>query len=159
MSKRRDLEHLEQTRLIEFVRAINQNGWSFEPVTELDFMFAIPNGGQRNAIVAARIKAEGALSGVPDLFLPAGRRGYHGLFVELKVGKNRPTASQREMLEKLSGAGYMTAVAYGASNALAYILWYTGLRLTNTGRVKMAMFDFDVKLDKAGYALFPQEAK
>lgn len=34
-----------------------------------NLLFAIPNGGKRNAREAARLKAEGVTPGVPDLFL------------------------------------------------------------------------------------------
>lgn len=34
-------------------------------------MYAIPNGGRRDAITGARLKAEGVLAGVPDIFWPS----------------------------------------------------------------------------------------
>ena len=38
---------------------------------------------------------------MPDLFLPVGRGSYHGLFIELKYGKNKPTEKQTEWLKSL----------------------------------------------------------
>lgn len=43
-------------------------------------LYAVPNGGQRNAATGARLKAEGVLAGVPDLVLHVG-----GLTVYLEV--------------------------------------------------------------------------
>lgn len=74
-------------------------------------LFAIPNGGQRNKITAAKLKAEGVRSGVPDLCLPVPRRTSSGvllagLFIELKAGKNKPTETQLDWLGWLGQQGY-----------------------------------------------------
>lgn len=73
-------------------------------------LFHIPNGGKRNAREAARFKAEGVVPGIPDLFLAEGRHGFHGLFIEMKAGKNTATPAQKEMMERLYRAGYSCAV-------------------------------------------------
>ena len=52
-----------------------------------DLLIAIPNGGKRNAIVAAKMKAEGVVAGVPDLFFAHPSGEWHGLFLEMKNGK------------------------------------------------------------------------
>jgi hypothetical protein len=44
--------------------------------------------------------------------LPAGRGGFNGLFIEMKVGKNEPTDNQEEWLIGLKEQGYHTAVCY-----------------------------------------------
>ena len=75
-------------------------------------IWATPNGGQRNVAVAAKLKAEGALAGVPDLFIPHSRGMYHGLFIEMKIGKNQPTANQRKVMSKLIDNGYKCEVCY-----------------------------------------------
>ncbi len=75
-------------------------------------MFAIPNGGLRHKATATRLKAEGAKSGVPDIFLPVARNNCHGLFIELKrpksEGKNKGIVSQKqnEWIDKLREQGY-----------------------------------------------------
>lgn len=73
-------------------------------------LFHVPNGGKRNAREAARFKAEGVVPGIPDLFLAVGRHGFHGLFIEMKAGKNTTTPEQKEMMERLYRAGYSCAV-------------------------------------------------
>lgn len=94
---------------------------------EIDLMFHIPNGGSRNKLEAANLKKQGVKAGVPDLFLPFSRGGYHGLFIELKYGKNKPTKKQTEWLKSLNEQGYAVAVCYGCNEASEKILKYLKL--------------------------------
>ena len=73
-------------------------------------LFAIPNGGKRNAREGARLKKSGVLAGVPDLLLAWGTAGKAGLFLELKVGKNTSTLDQCVVQDRLQRAGYVVAV-------------------------------------------------
>ena len=52
-------EHVEQREFVSWFRK-----------TYKAKIIAIPNGGQRNIVTAARLKAEGVTPGVPDLFVP-----------------------------------------------------------------------------------------
>jgi hypothetical protein len=98
---------------------------------QLNYLFAIPNGGARDKITAAKLKAEGVKSGVPDIMLaaPSSRDGivWHGLFIELKVGKNKPTNEQEKWLRELSYQGYYTAVCNGWEHARDTIKLYLGM--------------------------------
>ena len=67
------------------------------------------------------MKAEGLKAGVPDLCLPVARQGYHGLYIEMKYGRNKPTAKQKWWLEKLAEQGYKTIVCWGADEAIAVL--------------------------------------
>lgn len=93
-------------------------------IPALKLLFAIPNGGHRHKRVAARMKAEGVKAGVPDICLPVARSTYHGLFIELKVGKNRPTSRQAAWLKTLSAQGYHAVVCYGYEEAKDTIVKY-----------------------------------
>ena len=93
-------------------------------IPEINLLFHIPNGGKRDKVTAALLKAEGVKSGVPDLFLPVHRGGYHGLFIELKVGSNKPSALQEIWLKQLTLQGYCTAVCYGWHEAAEVITNY-----------------------------------
>lgn len=84
-------------------------------------IFAIPNGGSRNAIEAAHLKRSGVKAGVPDLFIPLAKSGRFGLFVELKYGKNKQTEKQKEWQERLLLNGYMSVVCYSADEAIKLI--------------------------------------
>jgi hypothetical protein len=91
---------------------------------ELNWMFAIPNGGTRNRVEAGFMKAAGVRSGVPDVCLPVARWGKHGLFIELKIGKNKPTANQQDWIRALSAMGYAAVVCYHWQTAREYIVQY-----------------------------------
>ena len=92
---------------------------------ELQWMFAIPNGGERNRIVAAKLKAEGVKAGVLDIMLPVPRWGKHGMFLEMKVRPNKPTKEQNAFAEAMQAQGYYCAVAYsweeGRTKLIAYL--------------------------------------
>ena len=75
-------------------------------------LFAIPNGGLRNARVAVKLKAEGVVAGVPDLFLAIGTKYANGLFIEMKQGKNKLTENQKYMKQQLENEAYMVEVVY-----------------------------------------------
>lgn len=102
-------EHNEQVALMHW--------WSYASKSHgipEHLLFAIPNGGDRNILVAAKLKAEGVRAGVPDLFLAVPRGRYHGLFVEMKKTKGgRIQANQKKMLEILEVYGYHSIVCHG----------------------------------------------
>lgn len=75
-------------------------------------IWAIPNGGDRNVVVGKKLKDEGALSGVPDLHVPVAMKGFHGLYIEMKAGKNKPTDKQLNIMDKLRSEGYKCEVCY-----------------------------------------------
>lgn len=80
---------------------------------ELSLLFHIPNGGARSKATAGKLKAEGVKTGVPDMFLPVARGGYHGLFIELKVKPNKTTENQDIWIAELKKQGYAVEVCYG----------------------------------------------
>ena len=92
---------------------------------ELELMFAIPNGGHRHISVARRLKAEGVRACVPDIFLPVNYQ-YHGLFIEMKAGRNTSTPAQIWWHEHLRAAGYCVEVCYGWEAAAKLIEQYLG---------------------------------
>lgn len=87
-------------------------------------LFHIPNGGKRNVAEAAHLKRQGVRAGVPDLFLPIPKGAYHGLFIELKTGKNKATEKQIEWLKRLNNNGYLSRICYGADAAIELIKLY-----------------------------------
>ena len=85
---------------------------------ELRWIMAIPNGGARNIVVAAKLKAEGVKKGVPDLMLPTRRGGYAGCWIEMKRRKGgRMEPEQIEWRDYLLGAGYWHMVCKGWEEA------------------------------------------
>jgi len=93
---------------------------------ELRLLHAIPNGGKRDVATARKLRAEGVVAGIPDLCLPVARKGYHGLYIEMKAGDKQVTPIQREVGELLEGQGYMVAVCNSADLAICRIEEYLG---------------------------------
>ena len=87
---------------------------------------AIPNGGARNIIVARKLKAEGVVSGVPDLFIPEPSKGYHGLFIEMKVKGGRLQETQKDMIDKLESRGYKCHVCWSVDDFMKVVNEYFG---------------------------------
>lgn len=80
---------------------------------ELLLLHSIPNGGKRNRLEAARLKREGVLAGVSDVFLPVARGSYHGLYIELKVKGGKPSDNQKWWIEETTKQGYYSTVCFG----------------------------------------------
>lgn len=118
MAERFSPESSEQVSLFEWCE------YSLGKYPQLSLLFHVPNGGFRSAATAGRMKAEGVKAGVPDLCLPVARGGYHGLFIEMKAGKNKPTELQKKWLTDLQEQGYLTAVCYGWEEAARLLTDY-----------------------------------
>lgn len=111
-------EHAHQTALF---------AWAAHARTEypeLEWLFAVPNGGHRHKAVAGRLKAEGVKSGVPDVALMVPRGGYAGLWIEMKYGRNKPTVEQCRWIEALRGYGHRVEICYDWTDARAVIEEY-----------------------------------
>lgn len=103
----------EQKRLFEWASYMANAKYP-----ELELMYHIPNGGSRNKIEAARLKAQGVKRGVPDICLPVPRGIYAGLYIELKREKGGVLSKdQSEFLLKLRTQGYRIAVCKGFQDA------------------------------------------
>ena len=88
-------------------------------------MYAIPNGGARSSITGARLRDEGVLAGVPDIFLPCPSGGKHGLYIEMKRQKGgRVSAPQKAVMQALRMQGYEVAVCHGWQEARGCIEQY-----------------------------------
>ena len=97
----------EQVALFQWAKL--QEHWK----PELQLLYAVPNGGSRHKLEAANMKRQGVKAGVPDICLPYPSGGYHGLYIELKVGKNKTSPMQEEWLKRLNDAGYKAVTCYG----------------------------------------------
>lgn len=113
----RQLEHKLQCACVRWLRLQHPN----------ILCFAIPNGGARSALTGAMLKAEGVVAGVPDLMIAMPRNGHAGLFVEMKVKPNRPSKEQREIISKLTDAGYKVEVCYSFEDFVKVITDYLSL--------------------------------
>lgn len=104
-----------------------------DPVPELEWLHAIPNGGPRDGFSGALLKAEGVKKGIPDLFLPVPmnhappqvqilgeplppkRVRYCGLYIEMKRPKSKGKAKGALKAEQTEFIAYARGVGYAAS--------------------------------------------
>lgn len=129
---RNDLEHQEQCAVIQWCK-LRKSKYS-----ELDMIFAIPNAGgfsggfKSNVVRVLRLKDAGTKKGVPDLFLSVPRFGlesavWHGLYIEMKAGKNKLSKDQKEWKEKLVKYDYRVVACWTWTAAVQAIIGYLGL--------------------------------
>ncbi len=108
-------EAAEQEKVIKWARD-NEKTYPF-----LWMLHSSLNGVKMTKAQAGRAIAQGMLSGVPDLFLPVPKNGYHGLFIEMKYGSNKVTENQEKFLQNAANVGYAVSVCYSANEAIKTI--------------------------------------
>jgi len=97
----RDAEHALQVTCIKWFRLKYRD----------TLIWANGNGGKRDAVTGAKMKAEGVLAGVLDLTIAAARKGYHSLYIEMKNGKKgRLSPAQEDMITYLRNHGFKAEV-------------------------------------------------
>ncbi len=111
-------EAQEQSALFAWARSMEGR------YPELSLLHHIPNGGNRDAITGAHLKAQGVRAGVPDLSMPVPRGRFHGLYIELKAARGRVQDTQRQWIERLTAQGYKALVCFGAEEAKVAIITY-----------------------------------
>ena len=114
------LESAQQQQVVEWSK------WAYKTgkYPLLNMLHCSLNGVKLSATQAKIAKSQGMLSGVPDLFLPVPKNGFHGLFIEMKSEKGRVTENQEWFLSNAEGLGYKTVVCYSASEAIKTIQDY-----------------------------------
>lgn len=86
-------------------------------------IFAIPNGEKRAISVAKRLKAEGVVSGVPDLCIVL--NDARVLWVEMKrVKSSKLSPEQKTIHANYEELGHTVIVGYGATDASKKIVNY-----------------------------------
>ena len=73
-------------------------------------LFAVPNGGRRDAATGRILKDEGVLAGVSDLILLKSNQHYGALLIETKTKKGTQRESQKEWDSKITADGYKYVV-------------------------------------------------
>lgn len=95
---------------------------------ELRLLYHIPNEGKRSVAYGAALRRQGMKKGVPDLCLPVARGKYHGLYIEMKAGRNKPTVDQQWWLEALERQGFCAVWCSGWERAKEEISEYLILK-------------------------------
>lgn len=70
-----------------------------------DILFAVPNGGRRDAVTGAKLKEEGATAGVSDLILLRSNSSYGALCVEMKTPKGSQSPAQKNWQNEIENMG------------------------------------------------------
>lgn len=114
-------EHLLQTKVVQYVR-------TFYPEV---LICSIPNGSGTTAKNRLQLYAEGLLPGMPDLFIAEPRKGFNGLFIEMKTDSGVESPSQKRVRNRLEDNNYLCYVArsdIAAINIIEAYLEYEGIR-------------------------------
>jgi len=111
-------EAIEQAKVIAWARA-NERNYPY-----LWMLHSSLNGLKRTKNAQGKAKAQGMLSGVPDLFMPVPKNGFHGLYIEMKSEKGRVSVSQNRFLSVTNELGYQSIVCYSSEDAIEKIKEY-----------------------------------
>ena len=91
-------EHYHQAWLVK----------TFRQAMPSQTLFAIPNGGHRGKAQAGRLRAEGVLAGVWDLFWLE-----ECMWIEMKTPRGQLSPAQIEFGHRAEAAGHRLLVGYG----------------------------------------------
>lgn len=135
--KPRDVEHRLQSACVKWFDA--------QHADERLLLFAVPNGGRRDKVTGAMMKAEGVRAGVADLFYArprwakvqrvdsSGEKYYraemlHGLFIEMKTEESgsRQSAAQKAFEAAVKAQGYAYAVCRSLDDFIRIVEDYRG---------------------------------
>jgi len=111
-------EHQHAKALMEWVHR------SMPLYPELACLYHIPNGGDRNLLVAKKLKAEGTMRGVADYHLPVAKGGFHSLYIELKTPNGKQSQEQKNFQQLVEHYGNKYFVAHGWDKAAECIIDY-----------------------------------
>ena len=123
VKRKKSIEHTEQVKLVQRVRA-------FYPDV---LIAAIPNGGDRTASERVRLHQEGVMAGMPDLCVLEACGGFHGLFIEMKTATGRQSNDQKALQLTLNAKGYLCVVARSADEGFETIKRYLNGESKNIG--------------------------
>ncbi len=87
-------------------------------------LFSVPNGGRRDAVTGAKLKAEGVLPGVSDLILLKSNRFYGALLIETKTKKGIQRQSQKELEAKITADGYKYVICRSLDDFIKVVTDY-----------------------------------
>lgn len=88
------MQNMKRSETTEQIALFNWAKRTESILPELALMYHVPNEGKRSN--GGILKAAGLKSGVPDICLPVANNGFHGLYIELKFGKNKATVDAIE---------------------------------------------------------------
>ena len=110
-------EDVEQIKIVEWVKQLAK-----VPVLH------IANQRQTSPQHGTLLKRMGVRPGTSDLFFPRGSGRFSGLWIELKVGNNKPSSLQQQFLDEMNEEGYLAECVWGSESAIQLIKSFYGLK-------------------------------
>lgn len=86
--------------------------------------YAVPNGAKMTKAQAALFKFTGRKSGVLDIVIPEPTGIYHGLYLELKHGRNNLSKEQKQWKTNLEARLYCCRVSWDLQTSAKIIVKY-----------------------------------
>lgn len=109
---------------IKFADTLDKEYAFSKPVTDFQLIHHIPNGGERNKVVALKLKNQGVKKGIPDIFFPCPNEHYCGLYIEMKKQGGVLSKEQKNIIDRLQKNGYCVKVCYTFNEARIGLLEY-----------------------------------
>lgn len=113
-----NVEHQIQAEAFKVIRLLGKQDPFYATI------HAIPNGGKRSIGTAVKLKAEGVLSGVPDIFVPAAR-----MYIEVKAPKGKLSIEQAFFLEQAHRFGFFISVCRSTEDILRVLKYARDMRV------------------------------
>ena len=117
-------EKLEQEAVIQWSKMYDSLRWLH---SSLNGAFLQGDKAER-ARRWKSLERQGAKNGILDLFLPVWKPPYHGLYIEMKYGKNKMTDSQSEYAKFAELNQFKVVTCYNAGEAICAIQTYMGMK-------------------------------
>ncbi|MDE5858547.1 MAG: VRR-NUC domain-containing protein [Muribaculaceae bacterium] len=112
----RDIEHQIQVACV--------NWFNLQYPMLRGCLIAVPNGGRRDAVTGARLKAEGATAGVSDLILFHRCKESGALLIEMKTPTGRQSTEQKQWQKVVESQGYKYVVCRSLDEFMRVINTY-----------------------------------
>ncbi len=88
------------------------------------FILHLANERKCTPQYGAKLKRMGVRAGVSDIFITKPCQGFHGFWIEVKAGKNKPTQSQLDFLDDRRKEGYKAEWVVGFDETVRSIESY-----------------------------------
>ncbi len=109
----------------EQIAQINLMNWvKFNLPEYVEDIIHVANERTCSPIEGRILKRMGVRRGCADIFVAVVKNGIGGLWLELKVGTNKPTKEQQEFLQRKIKMGYAAACVWGWEAARDFIVEY-----------------------------------
>ena len=116
-------EEIEQARVIKWSHKVAVRNL----MPALRWLHHSPNGGKRDALAGAQMKALGVKPGFPDLILPWNNGQHPGLVIEMKSATGSTSDTQKEWLAHFKDQCWLVEVARSAQEARTILCSYLGI--------------------------------